>query len=240
MLARLSRRQHGVKWLAGLVVLVAIAGCTPSSISVRPASDDLVANRYEDHGYAAVVRVPESQPGGLDVRLSCDRVVAHGKGDKKSVSLAIEVDIENRSESVTAGFDPRTATVTDARRQRMTLLQPASTSGSSDTTTSAIAPGSRKRFHLEFASRATGDPREVLPFTFRASVEYGSRELPVTVVFVREWWDEDYPYYPYYRYPYGYYGYGGAYGGGPGYWGPPGYWGWGPTFGAGYGWGGRW
>jgi hypothetical protein len=223
MLARASRRHRGVKWIGRLAVLVAIAGCTPSSIPARPASDELVANRYEDHGYSAIVRVPESQPGGLDVRLSCDRVVSHGKGDKTSVSIAIEIDIENRSESVTAGFDPRTANVADARRRRMTPILPASTTGSSDTTTSEIAPGSRKRFHLEFATHATGDPREVLPFTFRASVEYGSRELPITVVFVREWWDQDYPYYPYYRYPYGY-GYG-PYGGGPGYWGPPGYWG---------------
>lgn len=189
---------------------------------MRPQGDLVVSSDREF--LETRVRVPETGAGGLDVTVRCAGVFRHVHKKQKTVSVSVEVTVENRSESVTAGFDPSGATLTDGSGRHLSPVAPVvSGAVSSDTTTVALEPGARRTFNLDFRSEGTGDPRSVVPFSLRLPFDYGKSEVPVVVRFVRD----EYPYgygYPGY-YEYGAYPYGPGWGPGFGYYGP-GWYGW--------------
>ena len=222
-----------MRWIGIGLVAFCFAGCAPSHISIRPQTTDVLLSK---DALAAYVRVPETGSGGLDVRVSSPGVFRHEHKSESSIALSIDIEVENRSESVTAGFDPNSIVLSGGLRRELHPVAPATSnstaqaSGGSDTTTVAIAPGERRAFHVDFKTRATGDPRELAPFSLQMTFDYGKREHPVTVSFVRH---EEVRYYGYPSYYYGYpYGYGYPY-----YDGPYGRHGWGPGFYGGAAWG---
>lgn len=208
-----------MRWLA--LVLVALAGCTPSHLDLKPRADEVIVEK--DMSFAARVRVPESGAGGVDLVARSNGVDRRGSGNKKSVAVSFLIDAENRSELDTAAIDVAAAELVDAAGNRLVPL-PSSEVGTTDETTVKLAPGERRTLILDFATVATHDPRDLLPASLRIPVVQGHDERRATFVFERAW----NPYYGGYRwYPGGFYT--PYYGFGPPY-GP--WWGW--------GWGGGW
>jgi hypothetical protein len=198
------------------LVVVLLAGCTPSSITLRPLGEETIVTRKG--GPAARVRVPEAGPGGVDLVVRSRG--AFLKEDPDRVVIPVEVEVENRSESVVANFDPRAALLENADGWLSPAIPVASEATGGEVTGVPIEPGARRTFHIEFRARGKDDPRDVVPFTLHLDVAYGKTELSVAVHFVREL-----EYVPYY-YRYGGYGpYWGPYYGS--FYGNP-YWGWGP------------
>lgn len=209
-----------MRWIGVVLVSVLAAGCAPSHVAVRPQSSDLLVSK-DLSTLAAFVRVPETGAGGLDVRVSSNGAFRHKHKDDKSVTLSIEVEVENRAESVTAYFDPGSATLTAGYKRDLAPVAPVVTGSDAKI---AIEPGARRTFRLEFATHGTGDPRELTPFALKLVFDYGASTLPVAISFVRE--EPIYYGYPSYYYPYDPYFYPGhRFGWGPGFYGGAG-WGW--------------
>ncbi len=219
-----------MRWIALGLVAFAVSGCAPSHINVRPQSSDVLLSKGED-ALVAFVRAPESGAGGLDVRVSSTGVFRHKHKGDASVSLPVSIEVENRSETELASFDPRGVVLSGGLRRELEPIAPVGSAVSGDSTAVTIEPGAKRTFHLEFSTASTGDPRELAPFTLRMTFNYGRRELPVTVSFIRH---EEVRYYGYPAY---YYGYPGGYYGYPYYGGPYGRYGWGPGFYGGASWG---
>jgi hypothetical protein len=213
-----------MRWSVLGLVLLLVPACTPSHVFVRPWKDVIVS---VNEPLKTRVRVPADGSGGLDVTASSTGVFRHEHGEKEFVSLSIELGIENRSESLVARFDPLAATLIGHDGQRLTPVISTAPPSASDGSAIVIEPGGERSFHLEFRNETTDDPREIVPFTLELTLEYGRKELPVSITFV----GGTYPPYGYYGYygrgyyaPYGYGGgryYGDGWGYGPG-WGP--YW----------------
>ncbi len=210
---------------AGLFGVLVAAGCTPSSVAVRPVGEEAVITRRG--ALSARVRIPESGPGGVDLVVRARGVFLHEDPDR--VVIPVEVELENRSESVMAGFDPRAALLENSDGWLSPVIPVTSESeglrpglpgeSGADITTVPIEPGARRTFHLEFRAHGKDDPRDVVPFTLHLEVEYGRTEVPVAIHFLRE-----VGYVPYY----GWHGpYWGPYYGNPTWgWGPYGGWYW--------------
>src|SRR5205807_3744998 len=98
-----------MRWSASVLVVLAAAGCAPAHLAVRPRGDLIVTEKDE---LETRLRVPESGAGGLDVIVHSPGASRRKSGKKKIVSVAVDVDVENRSETVIASFDPRSATLT--------------------------------------------------------------------------------------------------------------------------------
>jgi len=226
MLARVLPSKHRVRArvsFAIVAVSAALVGCAPSHVWVRPQSSDVVVSR-EDAQLDAFVRVPEVGSGGLDIRVWSNGATKHSKSKRapKRVSLAVDLEVENRSESVAARFDPSTARIFAAEYGELAPVLSGSASG--EPTAVPLLPGARRSFHLVFIAPGTTDPRELVPFSLRLVFDYGDSALPVVVRFVREYPPNYYYGYPVYSPYYGY---------APGYWGGPGFyggWGRGPAY----------
>jgi hypothetical protein len=225
MLARVLPSKHCVRVRVSFAIVAAstaLAGCAPSHVWVRPQSTDVVVS-HEDTHLEAFVRVPEVGAGGLDVRVWSNGAYKHSKTKNapKRVSLAVDVEVENRSESVVAKFDPQAARLFAADYGELSPVVTGSASAAA--TTVSLLPGARRTFHLVFIAPGTKDPRELVPFSLRLVFDYGDTALPVVVRFVREYPSSYYYGSPVYAPYYGY---------APGYWGGPGFyggWGWGPA-----------
>lgn len=231
MLVRLSLHKHGMKWTAIGLVLFFVAGCAPTHVSVRPQASDVLLSK-DDDVLTAFHRVPEIGAGGIDVRVGSPGVSRHKHKGDKSVSITVDVLVENRSELTIASFDPRSVVLDAGLKRDLHPVAPIVSGSTSDTTAVVLEPGARRSFRLEFVTHATGDPRELTPFTLRLVLDYGGREYPVSVTFERQYYQRYTGYYyGYDAYPGYYYGYPGYYGYGYPY---------GPRFGVGAGYYGGW
>jgi hypothetical protein len=217
---RLLTGQSAFSVATGLVFVAVLAGCAPEHLDLIPHGDVMLTPGGET--IKAYVRLPETGAGGLDVMVHSRGIYRREREGHESVAVPVEVIVENRSESVKGGFEPTGAQLVDSEGRRFTLGWPVVARSGSDTTAVPIEPGARRRFHLEFSTDATDDPRDVAPLTLHLVFDYGATEIPATIHF--SGYDRTARYRTYY------YG-GGWYGPYWGGWGPGWGWGWGPYWG---------
>lgn len=178
------------------------AGCTPHHVAVRPRTADQLVGPFGP--LIARTRVPELGAGGLDVRVWSVGVIRDDYRAGGVLTVPITVLVENRSELVTASFDPRSATIGLGPRGELSPIAPvaSATEGASDVTAIPIEPGARRLFNLVFETRSNGDPRTIVPFVLELRFEYARREVTAVVTFVT---DDDLTYTYYFGQPaYGY------------------------------------
>lgn len=227
-----------------------LAACAPEEIGVVPSSEDELVVGSKD--VAALRRVPESGPGGVDVRVSSSGAHRHPRRKSEgSVVITVTVSLENRGPGP-VGLDPTAVRLLDHDRHALAPISAEVATVTSDGTLSAsdanvgrpeaasattLAPGERRSFDLVFRSDETRDPREPFPCVLRLAIRGDDdRERSIEVKLLEDAYGSR-------SRAWGYgpgWGYGSYHGGwGPG-WGPGLGWGWGPGWPGWYGGPGFW
>lgn len=182
----------------GVLVLLLVAGCAPSRIDLKPESDRVLERRADR---AALLRVPDAGPGGLDVLVSSLGAYRVDAGEREAVSVHVTVEVENRSEREAAAFFPDSAELRD-RDGRNLVIEGRPAGGETDAI--PIPAGEARRFDLTFRSpRDEDDARDLAPFLLGLRFGYGTATHEVRVLL-----EYDPPvtyYYPYRGYYPGFY-----------------------------------
>lgn len=213
----------GSRALVACALLTGLAACSSSEVDVVPEAEEVVIGSRPSP--AAFLRVPESGPGGVDIRISSPGAERHKRRKSDgSVIVHATVLLENRGERE-AVFHVRASRLVDHDHHDLLLLgtpevAPETSSDASvpEPGTVELLPGERRRFELAFRSDWTRDARQPFPCWLILHVSTDGREQTVRVR-LRAFDPNAEP-----RWGWGWYGYGG-----PGYWGPGYYYGgWGP------------